>query len=83
MHIVDINECKREIPPCDENATCANTIGSYTCTCNDGFTGEGSNGTCEGMYVLSHVLQLERHYHNYTVYPSMHPGIYIYSILDR
>src|SRR5260221_14303525 len=28
----DVDECKTS-PPCDPNATCANTVGSYTCTC--------------------------------------------------
>ena len=45
---LDINECQDTPDVCDDNATCNNTIGSYTCTCNEGFTGEGSNGTCEG-----------------------------------
>ena len=27
--------------PCDENATCQNTLGSYNCQCNDGFDGDG------------------------------------------
>ena len=50
--IVDIIECDLETSFCDDNATCANTIGSYICTCNDGFTGEGGVGTCEGIYVV-------------------------------
>ena len=37
--------------PCDENADCANTDGSYSCTCKQGFTGDGK--TCEGMSKLS------------------------------
>jgi|GEM_PF-3283829 len=32
--------------PCDANATCTNTPGSFTCACNTGFTGDGS--TCTG-----------------------------------
>lgn len=46
---VDINECELGTDECDANANCTNTIGSYNCTCNEGFTGEGSNGTCTGM----------------------------------
>ncbi len=29
------------IQPCDGNATCGNSVGSYTCTCNTGYTGSG------------------------------------------
>ena len=47
---LDINECQDTPGVCDDNATCNNTIGSYTCTCIEGFTGEGSNGTCEGKH---------------------------------
>jgi alpha-tubulin suppressor-like RCC1 family protein len=41
---VDIDECAGD-PVCDENATCINTEGSYTCTCNPGYTGDGHH--CE------------------------------------
>ena len=37
----DINECRDGSNRCDENARCDNTPGSYSCTCNDGFTGDG------------------------------------------
>ncbi|KAJ7380173.1 hypothetical protein OS493_010884 [Desmophyllum pertusum] len=44
--IGDIDECSANDPkPCNENADCSNTIGSYKCTCNNGFTGDGT--TCE------------------------------------
>ena len=42
---LDIDECQSL--PCDSNATCLNTIGSFTCACNGGFTGNGSQ--CDGM----------------------------------
>ena len=42
---VDINECKES--PCDANAQCANSIGSYTCTCCNGYSGDGD--TCEDI----------------------------------
>lgn len=32
----DINECKLSIDDCDTQATCTNTVGSYTCTCLTG-----------------------------------------------
>ena len=41
---VDVNECDGN--PCDIDATCDNTAGSFTCTCMDGFTGNGV--TCSG-----------------------------------
>ena len=40
LHTPDINECLTGTP-CDANATCADTLGSYTCTCNSGFVGNG------------------------------------------
>ncbi|XP_073153990.1 wall-associated receptor kinase 5-like [Henckelia pumila] len=39
----DINEC--ESNPCDEHGICANTPGSFTCSCKKGFSG---NGTKQG-----------------------------------
>ena len=27
--------------PCDSNASCSNSDGSYSCTCNTGYTGDG------------------------------------------
>nr|XP_039267678.1 fibrillin-2-like isoform X1 [Styela clava] len=52
----DIDECPAVITmgllgsapvtnPCHDNATCTNNIGSYTCECNDGFTGNGTSCT--------------------------------------
>jgi len=43
----DFDECSLEPSPCDENADCTNTDGSYSCTCKQGFTGNGS--ICEGV----------------------------------
>ena len=41
----DINECDLKTHNCDENASCLNTPGSFTCTCNRGY--EGSGISCE------------------------------------
>ena len=35
----EINECLSH--PCDGNATCTNTPGSYICECSNGFSGNG------------------------------------------
>ena len=44
----DIDECVRNLSICHPLATCNNTIGSYTCPCNPGYTGDGFD-TCSGI----------------------------------
>ena len=48
IYSTDIDECSKNNRPhyCHENATCANTGGSYNCTCNNGYTGNGKS--CQG-----------------------------------
>ena len=48
---IDIIECDLGTDMCNENATCQNTIGSYDCTCNAGFIGNGVE--CIGEYPWS------------------------------
>ena len=50
-HSIDIDECQTNTDNCDANAQCDNTIGSFTCTCLDGFNGDGV--TCTGIKCLS------------------------------
>ena len=40
----DDDECKNGMHDCDMNANCTNTKGSFECTCNNGFVGDGK--TC-------------------------------------
>ena len=42
----DIDECIVGLDGCDHN--CTNTVGSYYCTCMDGYVLEADNHTCEG-----------------------------------
>ena len=70
---VDINECVNgdeelvqlnivtqngKITLCDPNAYCENVPGNYTCTCNEGYSGDGiicveDGGTIIGFYKYS------------------------------
>ena len=43
---LDIDECVSGNNSCHDYANCTNTIGSYTCECKEGFTGNGVE--CEG-----------------------------------
>ena len=45
---LDTNECEDSLDTCDQDATCANTDGSFRCMCNLGFTGTGMN--CTGKH---------------------------------
>ncbi|MDI3281758.1 DUF4215 domain-containing protein [Polyangium sp. 15x6] len=38
---VEIDECALGTDNCSDDATCTNTPGSFTCTCNMGYTGNG------------------------------------------
>ena len=47
---LDINECDVGMDNCDEErGICNNTDGSYTCSCELGFSGDGIN--CSGMFL--------------------------------
>jgi predicted SprT family Zn-dependent metalloprotease len=50
MVAIDIDECSIQVDECDHN--CNNTLGSYTCSCNDGYILD-RNGLqqCNGKYV--------------------------------
>ena len=41
--ITDVDECTEGTDSCHDNATCNNTEGGHTCSCNTGYTGNGSS----------------------------------------
>ena len=43
--IADINECVEYPGICGSNAVCVDTIGNYTCSCQDGYERDGQNCT--------------------------------------
>ena len=47
-----MNECSKK--PCDTNAVCKDTYGSFKCTCNPGYRGNGTHcaGKCKLIYYL-------------------------------
>ena len=44
----DVNECLDANICGDEDKTCVNSVGGYTCVCRSGLT-KAANGTCIGM----------------------------------
>ena len=50
LHVcfTDVDECSLRPDSCDTNANCSNTVGSYRCACNTGYSGDGF--TCTGMW---------------------------------
>jgi len=54
----DINECSDRSNDCNENANCTNTVGSFTCSCKRGYTGNGR--TCTGMTSVDWVALMKQ-----------------------
>ena len=54
---LDIHECLAKLDNCHDKANCTNTDGSFTCTCNAGYTGDGVN--CASKFVVDNCIQLK------------------------
>ena len=59
---VDINECLINNGGCHHN--CVNSIGSYACQCNEGFSSSNNGEYCSGKYkeeILTDVILVVRY----------------------
>ena len=51
LFFADIDECFEKTDRCDHK--CMNTIGSYKCSCQSGYTLDAKDGfTCNGIFIL-------------------------------
>ena len=63
----DINECTNGDNECDKNhASCDNTVGSYTCSCDGGYMTTNNGRTCVGelqtsLLVATYVNKSDSH----------------------
>ena len=48
FNVIDIDECTLEIDNCAHD--CMNSHGSYTCSCQTGYTLDADGFTCNGLY---------------------------------
>ena len=61
MCLIDVNECENGTNDCDPKlATCENTVGSYTCHCEPGFTGDGKYCSGKAIFLVhcSHRIKM-------------------------
>ena len=65
----DVNECSRGTHNCHSNARCTNTGGSFRCTCNRGYVGNGTDctGKFRSCWSAVHWTKLNRIPNNYRI----------------
>ena len=67
----DMNECHTDFP-CHSNATCKNTDGSYICTCDSGYSGDGLNCTGRNTKISSDIKYEKKYWQFNPCKPSSH-----------
>ena len=48
---IDVDECL--FNPCHSNAMCNNTVGSFMCSCDFGYVGDGIISCCKLIIIVS------------------------------
>ena len=48
--LADIDECEQDTNNCNENAECDNRVGSFLCTCEEDYTGNGIDCELRGKH---------------------------------
>ena len=59
-NFADIDECSTNSHSCDVHAACNNVKGSYTCSCQVGYSGDGK--TCTGKQLPLSVCFIQNKY---------------------
>ena len=73
----DIDECTTNVHSCDVNAICQNTVGSYSCICKAGYTGDGKK--CNGNYRLFvHFHYLNQFKNNEKGNSAVHQNLFVF-----
>lgn len=63
MFVIDVDECTDS--PCHLNANCANTFGSFKCTCDGGYEGDGMS--CASNFNKYYHKNYRTHFGVYTL----------------
>ena len=64
-YVSDINECNSN--PCATNATCEDVNGTFICTCDGGYTGDGIE-SCQGISYAAQLRTCVRRYYIYDIH---------------
>ena len=56
-YVADIDECASDSHDCGDNSQCTNVMGSFSCSCNNGYTGDGK--TCTGNLLQTALIYLQ------------------------
>ena len=62
--ILDRDECLDGTHDCDTNAACSNTEGSFSCSCNDGYMGNGTMCTSKA-FIFSNLISTSLYWSNF------------------